>query len=64
MPVAHALAKYGLPGKRAFVTVIFFPNSLPGIVAAFMIIVLFWNTGVLTNFLAFLSGDRRRSYRV
>jgi putative spermidine/putrescine transport system permease protein len=57
VPVAHALEKYALPGKRAFVTVISFPNSLPGIVAAFMIIVLFGNTGVLTNFLAFLSGE-------
>ena len=57
VPVAHALEKYALPGKRAFITVISFPNSLPGIVAAFMIIVLFGNTGVLTNFLAFLSGE-------
>jgi putative spermidine/putrescine transport system permease protein len=37
-------------------TVLSFPNSLPGIVAAFMIIVLFGNTGIITNFFAALSG--------
>ncbi|WP_434531519.1 ABC transporter permease (plasmid) [Haloarcula sp. NS06] len=57
VPVAHALEKYDLPGKPALVTIMSFPNSLPGIVAAFMIIVLFGNTGVLTNFFAFLSGS-------
>jgi len=57
VPVAHALEKYDLPGKRAFVTVMSFPNSLPGIVAAFMIIVLFGNTGLLTNLFAVLSGQ-------
>ncbi|MFB6068444.1 MAG: ABC transporter permease [Halobacterium sp.] len=56
VPVAHALEKYDLPGERALVTVISFPNSLPGIVAAFMILVLLGNTGVLTNFLAVLAG--------
>ncbi|MFB6090410.1 MAG: ABC transporter permease [Halobellus sp.] len=56
IPVAHALEKYDLPGERVFVTVMSFPNSLPGIVAAFMIIVLFGNTGLLTNIFALLSG--------
>lgn len=56
VPVAHALAKYDLPARGALVTVISFPNSLPGIVAAFMIIVLLGNTGVVTNLLAILSG--------
>ena len=63
VPVAHALAKYDLPGERAFVTVISFPNSLPGIVAAFMIIVLFGNTGVLTNFSASSRANRRPPLR-
>lgn len=55
--VAHALEKYALPGETVLVTVLSFPNSLPGIVAAFMIIVLFGNTGLLTNVVAFLSGQ-------
>lgn len=56
VPVAHALEKYDLPGETAMLTVLSFPNSLPGIVAAFMIIVLFGNTGIVSNVLAFLSG--------
>ncbi|SFS12961.1 putative spermidine/putrescine transport system permease protein [Halomicrobium zhouii] len=56
VPVAHALEKYDLPAKSAILTVLSFPNSLPGIVAAFMIIVLFGNTGLITNVLAAFSG--------
>jgi len=56
VPVAHALEKYDFPLKGVVVTVISFPNSLPGIVAAFMIIVLFGNTGLVTNLVAFFSG--------
>ncbi|WP_115863393.1 ABC transporter permease [Halorussus litoreus] len=57
VPVAHSLEKYDLPGKSVMLTVLSFPNSLPGIVAAFMIIVLFGNTGIITNFIAALSGQ-------
>lgn len=56
IPVAHALEKYELPGKPVLLTVLSFPNSLPGIVAAFMIIVLLGNTGIITNLFAVLSG--------
>lgn len=56
IPVAHGLEKYDIRGKGALVTIISFPTSLPGIVAAFMIIVLLGNSGVITNFLAFLGG--------
>lgn len=56
VPVAHALEKYALPGKTIILTVLSFPNSLPGIVAAFMIIVLLGNTGIVTNLLAAFSG--------
>lgn len=59
VPVAHALEKYSLPAKSVILTILSFPNSLPGIVAAFMIIILFGNTGVFTNLLAFLSGQSR-----
>ncbi|GGI99512.1 ABC transporter permease [Halobellus salinus] len=57
VPVAHALEKYSLPAKSVILTVLSFPNSLPGIVAAFMIIILFGNTGVFTNAVAFISGQ-------
>jgi putative spermidine/putrescine transport system permease protein len=56
VPVAHALENYDLPGERHLVTVLSFPISLPGIVAAFMIIVLLGNTGLLTNLTAALTG--------
>jgi putative spermidine/putrescine transport system permease protein len=54
--IAHGLEKYDLPREGLLVTLISFPISLPGIVAAFMMIVLFGKTGLLTNFLTFLSG--------
>jgi putative spermidine/putrescine transport system permease protein len=54
--IAHGLEKYDLPRKSLLVTLISFPISLPGIVAAFMMIVLFGQTGVLTNFVAAVSG--------
>jgi putative spermidine/putrescine transport system permease protein len=54
--IAHGLENYDLPRKGLLVTLISFPISLPGIVAAFMMIVLFGNTGVLTNFFAVLTG--------
>ena len=57
VPVAHALEKYSLPAKSVILTILSFPNSLPGIVAAFMIIILFGNTGVFTNAIAFISGQ-------
>jgi putative spermidine/putrescine transport system permease protein len=54
--IAHGLEKYDLPRKNWLVTLISFPISLPGIVAAFMMIVLFGRTGVLTNAFAVLTG--------
>jgi putative spermidine/putrescine transport system permease protein len=54
--IAHGLEKYDLPRKGLLVTLISFPISLPGIVAAFMMIVLFGQTGLLTNFLAVIAG--------
>jgi putative spermidine/putrescine transport system permease protein len=54
--IAHGLEKYDLPRKDWLVTLISFPISLPGIVAAFMMIVLFGRTGVLTNAFAVLTG--------
>ncbi|ADQ68643.1 ABC transporter permease [Halogeometricum borinquense] len=54
---AHALEKYDLPFEGTLVTLLSFPVSLPGIVAAFMIIVLLGNTGLLTNAAAWFSGQ-------
>jgi putative spermidine/putrescine transport system permease protein len=59
--LAHGLQKYdfSIAGRNLndlMVTLISFPISLPGIVAAFMMIVLFGQTGLLTNFFAALSG--------
>ncbi|MEZ3117059.1 ABC transporter permease [Halobaculum sp. MBLA0147] len=54
--IAHALEKYDLPFEGAVVTLVSFPISLPGIVAAFMMIVLFGTTGVLSNAVAVLAG--------
>jgi len=53
--ISHALEKYDLPRKGLLVTLISFPISLPGIVAAFMIIILFGNTGLVTNFATWLT---------
>jgi putative spermidine/putrescine transport system permease protein len=54
---AHALEKYDMPFEGALVTMLSFPVSLPGIVAAFMIIVLLGNTGLLTNAVAWFTGE-------
>jgi len=55
--IAHALENYDLPGEDLLVTLISFPISLPGIVAAFMMIVWFGKTGLLTNFFVWLAGE-------
>lgn len=55
--ISHALEKYDLPYEGLLVTLISFPISLPGIVAAFMIIILFGNTGLVTNFATWLTAD-------
>lgn len=57
IPVTHALEKYDLPRKGLLMSLVAFPNSVPGIVAAFMMIVLFGNTGVFTGVVAFLTGQ-------
>lgn len=57
VPIAHALRKYDLPASGLWVTLVSFPISLPGIVAAFMILVLFGNNGVVTNVVAAMSGQ-------
>ncbi|WP_135851552.1 ABC transporter permease [Halorussus salinus] len=61
VPVAHALEKYDLPGERHVLTLLSFPISLPGIVAAFMIIVLLGNSGLLTKFGAVVTGQSTTS---
>lgn len=54
--VAHSLQKYSLPFENILVAIVSFPISLPGIVVAFMIIVLLGRSGLLTNAVAFFVG--------
>ncbi|CAP15600.1 ABC-type transport system permease protein (plasmid) [Halobacterium salinarum R1] len=56
IPIAHALEKYDLPGESLLVTLVSFPISLPGIVAAFMILVTLGNNGLVTNIVAMVTG--------
>ncbi len=55
--ISHALAKYRLPFRRWIVAMVSFPIALPGIVVGFMIVVLFGRTGLLTNAVAFFTGE-------
>jgi ABC-type spermidine/putrescine transport system, permease component I len=50
--VTHALEKYDLPFERLMIAVISFPIAIPGIVVAFLIIVLLGRQGVVTNAVA------------
>ncbi|WJK64822.1 ABC transporter permease [Halobacterium salinarum] len=56
IPIAHALEKYDLPGESLLVMLVSFPISLPGIVAAFMILVTLGNNGLVTNIVAMVTG--------
>lgn len=56
--VAHCLEKYNLPFERILVALISFPIAVPGIIVAFLIIVILGRTGLITNALAaLLNGD-------
>lgn len=47
--VTHALEKYDLPFERLLVAVISFPIAIPGLIVAFLIIVLLGRQGLITN---------------
>lgn len=53
--VTHALEKYNLPGERVLVAILSFPIALPGIVVAFMIVVLLGRQGLVTNLAALVT---------
>lgn len=55
--VAHALAKYELPFERSLIAAISFPIALPGIVVAFLIVVILGRSGLVTNVLAVVTGS-------
>jgi len=56
--VAHALANYDLPFEQSLIAIISFPIALPGIVVAFLIVVILGRSGLVTNALAVvISGD-------
>lgn len=55
--IAHALEKYSLPFENVIVAAVSFPIALPGIVVAFMVIVLLGRQGLLTQTVAFFTGE-------
>jgi len=59
----HALEKYDLPFRRGLVAALSFPIALPGIVVAFLIVVLIGRSGLVTNALAALVGGDPSRWR-
>lgn len=55
--ITHALEKYSLPFERLIIAAVSFPIALPGIVVAFMVIVLLGRQGLLTQIVAVFSGQ-------
>lgn len=55
--ITHALEKYSLPGERLIVAAVSFPIALPGIIVAFMVIVLLGRQGLVTQAIAVFSGQ-------
>ena len=55
--ISHALEKYSLPFLGTLVAMVSFPIALPGIVVGFMIVVLLGRTGLITNLVAFFTGQ-------
>ncbi|WP_226039541.1 ABC transporter permease subunit [Natrinema sp. DC36] len=54
--VAHVLEKYDLPAKRLVVAAVSFPIALPGIIVAYLVIVLLGRQGLVTNAVAVATG--------
>ncbi|THE64719.1 ABC transporter permease subunit [Salinadaptatus halalkaliphilus] len=55
--ISHVLEKYSLPFENVLVAVVSFPIALPGIVVAFMAIVLLGRQGLVTNAVAVFTGS-------
>ncbi|MGQ3411495.1 ABC transporter permease [Natrinema sp. LN54] len=55
--VSHALEKYDLPFERAVVAAVSFPIALPGIIVAYLIVVLLGRQGLVTNAAAVATGQ-------
>ncbi|ELY83535.1 ABC transporter permease [Natrinema altunense] len=55
--VSHVLEKYELPFERAVVAAVSFPIALPGIIVAYLIIVLLGRQGLVTNAIAVATGQ-------
>lgn len=55
--ISHVLEKYSLPFENVLVAVVSFPIALPGIVVAFMVIVLLGRQGLVTNAVAVFTGS-------
>ncbi|SFS91519.1 ABC transporter permease [Halostagnicola kamekurae] len=54
--VAHALEKYDLPAEKAMVAAVSFPIALPGIIVAYLILVLLGRQGLVTNAISVATG--------
>lgn len=54
--VAHVLEKYDLPAERVVVAAVSFPIALPGIIVAYLIVVLLGRQGLVTNAVAVATG--------
>ncbi|PCR92513.1 ABC transporter permease [Natrinema ejinorense] len=55
--VTHVLEKYDLPAERAVVAAVSFPIALPGIIVAYLIVVLLGRQGLMTNAVAVATGQ-------
>ncbi|ELY30558.1 binding-protein-dependent transport system inner membrane protein [Natrialba magadii ATCC 43099] len=55
--ISHVLEKYSLPLENVLVAAVSFPIALPGIVVAFMVIVLLGRQGLVTNAVAVFTGS-------
>ncbi|RQG92999.1 ABC transporter permease subunit [Natrarchaeobius halalkaliphilus] len=62
--MAYFLARREFTGKRLVVAIISFPISFPGVLVAWAMIVVLGRTGVLPQFLAFLSGESASTFAI
>lgn len=62
--MAYFLARREFAGKRVVIAIISFPISFPGILIAWAMIVLLGRSGVLSQLLAFLSGESASTFAI
>lgn len=62
--MAYFIARREFVGKRVVVSIISFPISFPGVLIAWAMIVLLGRTGVLSQLLAWLSGESASTFAI